>query len=50
MTTRIGVQMRQDLFDEILKKDVEFYDGRKTGDLMSRMEADTEKVQDGLAQ
>lgn len=49
VAVNIGCQLRQDLFDEILHKDVEFFDGRKTGDLMSRMEADTAKVENGLS-
>ena len=41
MAVNIGAELRQDLFEEIMHKDVEFFDGRKTGDLISRMEADT---------
>lgn len=49
IANNIGKELRQDLFDEIMQKDVEFFDGRKTGDLISRMEADTQKVESGLS-
>ena len=29
--------MRQDLFERIMEMDVEFFDSRKTGDLISRL-------------
>lgn len=37
------------MFTQILQKDVEFYDSRKTGDLISRLEADTTVVEGGLS-
>ena len=45
----IGLTIRQELFDEILSKDVEFFDSRKTGDLISRLEADTAKIEAAAA-
>ena len=32
-TEKIGFDIRQDLFEQIVKKDVAFFDSRKTGDL-----------------
>ena len=32
-TEKIGQALRQDVFDEIIHKDVAFFDARKTGDL-----------------
>jgi len=32
-TEKIGFEVRQDLFEQIMKKDVAFFDSRKTGDL-----------------
>ena len=32
-TEKIGYDIRQDLFEEIVKKDIAFFDSRKTGDL-----------------
>lgn len=33
----VGMQVRDDLFQDIISKDVEFFDSRKTGDLLSRL-------------
>jgi ABC-type multidrug transport system fused ATPase/permease subunit len=41
--------LREDLFREILSKDCEFFDARKTGDLLSRLSADTSKIENALA-
>ncbi len=49
LSERIGKRLRLDLFVEIMKKDVEFFDTRKTGDLISRLQSDTQKVQDALS-
>ena len=45
----VGLKIRQELFDEIMSKDVEFFDSRKTGDLISRLEADTAKIEAAAA-
>lgn len=36
--------MRKDLFKSIMEKDIEFYDTRKSGDLLSRLTGDIETV------
>lgn len=41
--------LREDLFREILSKDCEFFDSRKTGDLLSRLSADTAKIENALS-
>jgi ATP-binding cassette subfamily B protein len=48
-TERIGMDLRQDVFEEIIHKDVEFFDSRKTGDLISRLSADTSKIESALS-
>merc|ERR1712223_1692829 len=45
---RIGQSVRLRLFTAIIKKDVNFYDNIRTGDLLSRLGSDTQIVQDGL--
>lgn len=49
ITEKIGYDLRQDLFEEIIKKDVAFFDQRKTGDLISRLQADTSKIESALS-
>jgi len=41
--------LRQDLFEEIVNKDVEFFDSRKTGDLISRLQADTAQIENAIS-
>jgi len=38
-----------DLFREVLSKDVQFFDSRKTGDIMSRLQTDVQKIQSALS-
>lgn len=45
LSVKVVQSMRRDLFKSLLQKDIEFYDMRKTGDLMSRLTAEIEKVQ-----
>ena len=45
LSVKVVQSMRKDLFKSLLEKDIEFYDMRKTGDLMSRLTAEIEKVQ-----
>lgn len=44
MQNRVGMQVRKRLYQEILTKDVAFFDARKTGDLLSRLQGDTEAI------
>lgn len=48
-TERVGRDLRQDVFDEIISKDVAFFDQRRTGDLISRLQADTAKIENALS-
>eukprot|EP00968_Pinguiococcus_pyrenoidosus_P022918 scaffold3469_cov246-Pinguiococcus_pyrenoidosus.AAC.6 len=43
---RFSMRLRQRLFDSVLKQDMGFFDATKTGDLLSRLNADTQKVGD----
>ena len=45
---RLGQNLRQKLFNALLRKDVSFYDNIRTGEMLSRLGSDTEVVQDGL--
>jgi len=49
LTERIGRDLRQDVFEEIIKQQVSFFDERRTGDLISRLQADTAKIENALA-
>ena len=49
VSERIANHLRYDLYHSLINKDVEFYDERKTGDLLSRIGADIAVVQDGLS-
>jgi ABC-type multidrug transport system fused ATPase/permease subunit len=42
---RIQLEMRQELFDRILEKDIAYYDRTKTGELLSRLGNDIGTVQ-----
>lgn len=46
---RFGQALRKDVFEQIIRKDVEFFDSRKTGDLISRLQSDVQKIQDALS-
>lgn len=46
---RVIRQLRQDLFEAIIDKDVEFYDSQKSGELLSRLGADTTVAQNASA-
>jgi len=41
--------LRQDVFEKIINQDVAFFDARRTGDLISRLQADTAKIENALA-
>jgi len=44
----VAFHLRADLYNSIINKDVAFFDDRKTGDLLSRLNSDTSVIQDGL--
>jgi ABC-type multidrug transport system fused ATPase/permease subunit len=37
------------VFEKIINQEVAFFDSRKTGDLISRLQADTAKIENALA-
>lgn len=41
---RIAVHVRNDMFERIVKQDVAYFDGAKTGDLMSRLSGDVSNL------
>ena len=45
LATRVIQSMRRDLFYSLLNKDIEFYDTNNSGNLISRLTGDIEKVQ-----
>ena len=49
ITEKFGQQLRIDLFTEIMKKDMEFFDSRKTGDLCSRLQSDISKIENAIS-
>ena len=48
MSSRIQRNMNYDLFLAIVNKDITFFDANKSGDLLSRINADIEVVRNGL--
>ena len=49
VSQKLGLSIRSQLFSNIVKKDVSFYDNFRTGDMLSRLNSDTQVVQDGLS-
>ena len=45
---RLGNDLRLDLFNAIIKKDISFFDSTRTGEMISRISSDTQIVQEGL--
>jgi ATP-binding cassette subfamily B protein len=45
VSRKVKQQMREDFFDSLLKKDMEFYDNKKTGELISTLNSDISKAQ-----
>lgn len=46
--TRMNVRLREQLFDSLLRQDIGFFDTTKTGDITSRLSADTTSVSDSV--
>ena len=46
---RISWMIKYDLFNSLIHKDITFYDSNKTGELLSRMDSDTEIIQAALS-
>eukprot|EP00347_Sterkiella_histriomuscorum_P001240 403372791 len=49
ISERIAQNLRYDLYHALINKDVEFFDSKKTGDLLSRIGSDTAVIQEGLS-
>jgi ABC-type multidrug transport system fused ATPase/permease subunit len=46
---RVSWMIKYDLFNSLIHKDITFYDNNKTGELLSRMDSDTEIIQGALS-
>ena len=46
---RVVAALRRDLFDAVIAQEVTFFDERRTGDLVSRLHADTQLIQDAVS-
>ena len=44
MGERISRNLRKDYFESIIRKDISFFDERRTGDLVSRLNSDIQVV------
>jgi len=44
MSERIAVNLRNDVYGNIIRKDVSFFDSIRTGELVSRLNSDTSVV------
>lgn len=49
MNNKFGFLLRQELFEDVMKKDVEFFDQNKTGELLSRFNTDIQVMQDAFS-
>lgn len=49
MGERIARNLRKDYFEKIVRKDIQFFDEKRTGDLVSRLNSDVQVVQDTLS-
>ena len=48
LSERISRNLRKDFYESVINKDIAFFDERRTGDLISRLNADVQVVQDSL--
>jgi ATP-binding cassette subfamily B (MDR/TAP) protein 10 len=44
MSERLALRMRADYFENIINKDIGFFDERRTGDLLSRLNTDIDVI------
>lgn len=49
MSERIARNLRKDFYESMVNKDIAFYDDRRTGDLLSRLNNDIQVIQDTLS-
>ena len=48
LSERIARNLRKDFYESLISKDIAFFDERRTGDLVSRLNSDIQVVQDVL--
>ena len=48
LSERIARNLRKDFYDSLVSKDIEFFDSKRTGDLVSRLNSDIQVIQDTL--
>lgn len=46
---RIQINMSNDLYESLVKKDISFFDQSKTGDIISRLDSDVQVMTDTIA-
>ena len=49
MSERIAKNLRKDFYSSVLNKDTAFFDEKRTGELVSRLNSDIQVVQDTLS-
>ena len=48
LSERIARNLRKDFYDNLMSKDIPFFDESRTGDLVSRLNSDIQVIQDTL--
>ena len=48
LSERIARNLRKDFYDNLINKDIPFFDEKRTGDLVSRLNSDIQVIQDTL--
>lgn len=48
LSERIAMKLRRDFYTSIIEKDIAFFDERRTGDLLSRLNSDIQVIQNVL--
>ena len=48
LSERIARNLRKDFYENLVSKDIAFFDSKRTGDLVSRLNSDIQVIQDTL--
>lgn len=48
LSERISMTVKHDYYESIINKDIAFFDSKRTGDLVSRLNSDIQVIQDTL--
>ena len=48
LSERIARNLRRDFYNSLIEKDIAFFDSKRTGDLISRLNSDIGVIQDTL--